>query len=93
MLSFEEDPEPFGKERDSAIQALAREAGVDVIIKTSHTLYPLQQYVSSCSMDHSSLRVFLKKLHPNPVVRGLRGPRGLFQVKHFKLEVERFKLN
>ena len=43
VLSFEEDPEPFGMERDNAIRALAREAKVDVVIRTSHTLYPLQQ--------------------------------------------------
>jgi cryptochrome len=42
-LSFEEDPEPFGKERDSAIQMLAKEAGVEVIMRTSHTLYDLQK--------------------------------------------------
>lgn len=45
-LSFEEDPEPFGKERDGAIQMLAKEAGVEVIVKTSHTLYDLQKCVS-----------------------------------------------
>ena len=44
-LSFEEDPEPFGKERDSAIQMLAKEAGIEVIVRTSHTLYDLQKYV------------------------------------------------
>ena len=42
-LSFEEDPEPFGKERDAAITALAQEAGVDVVVRTSHTLYKLQK--------------------------------------------------
>lgn len=45
-LSFEEDPEPFGKERDGAIQMLAKEAGVEVIVKTSHTLYDLQKIIS-----------------------------------------------
>lgn len=45
-LSFEEDPEPFGKERDAAITALAQETGVDVIVRTSHTLYKLQKIIS-----------------------------------------------
>ncbi|XP_012941094.1 cryptochrome-1 [Aplysia californica] len=38
-LAFEEDPEPYGKERDSAISAMAREFNVQVIAKSSHTLY------------------------------------------------------
>jgi len=43
VLSFEEDPEPFGKSRDAAITALATEVGVKVIKKSSHTLYDLQK--------------------------------------------------
>ncbi len=45
MLSFEEDPEPYGMGRDKTIRALAREAKVDVVVRTSHTLYPLQESV------------------------------------------------
>lgn len=42
-LTFEYDSEPFGKERDAAIKKLAMEAGVEVIVKTSHTLYDLDK--------------------------------------------------
>lgn len=42
-LSHEYDSEPFGKERDAAIQKLATEAGVEVIVRTSHTLYNLDK--------------------------------------------------
>lgn len=42
-LTFTEDTEPFGKERDSAIRMLAREAGIDVMVKRSNTLYDLQE--------------------------------------------------
>ena len=42
-LTFEYDSEPFGKERDAAIKKLAKEAGVEVIVKTSHTLYDLDK--------------------------------------------------
>lgn len=45
VLSFEEDPEPFGRERDAAICALAQEAGVDFTVRTSHTLYPPQKVI------------------------------------------------
>lgn len=38
-LSYEYDSEPFGKERDAAIKKLANEAGVEVTVRISHTLY------------------------------------------------------
>lgn len=38
-LSHEYDSEPFGKELDAAIQKLASESRVEVIVRTSHTLY------------------------------------------------------
>ncbi|KAI1893142.1 hypothetical protein AGOR_G00140870 [Albula goreensis] len=44
-LTFEYDSEPFGKERDAAIKKLAMEAGVEVCIKTSHTLYDLDRVI------------------------------------------------
>lgn len=42
-LTFGEDTLPFGKERDSAIQLLAKEAGIDVIVRPSNTLYDWQE--------------------------------------------------
>ncbi|CAG6021974.1 unnamed protein product [Menidia menidia] len=44
-LTFEYDSEPFGKERDAAIKKLATEAGVEVIVKISHTLYDLDKII------------------------------------------------
>uniref|UniRef100_A0A8C2ZP24 Cryptochrome circadian regulator 3a n=1 Tax=Cyclopterus lumpus TaxID=8103 RepID=A0A8C2ZP24_CYCLU len=44
-LTFEYDSEPFGKERDAAIKKLAMEAEVEVIVKTSHTLYDLDKII------------------------------------------------
>ncbi|KAM9753732.1 cryptochrome-1b [Menidia menidia] len=44
-LSYEQDSEPFGKERDAAIQKLASEAGVEVIVRISHTLYDLDRII------------------------------------------------
>nr|AWY10934.1 non-photoreceptive cryptochrome [Tritonia tetraquetra] len=38
-LAFEEDSEPYGKERDAAISTMAREFHIQVISKSSHTLY------------------------------------------------------
>ena len=42
-LSFEEDPEPFGRERDSVIKSLAKDAGVEVIVRVAHTLYDVKK--------------------------------------------------
>lgn len=42
-LSYEYDSEPFGKERDAAIKKLASEAGVEVTVCISHTLYDLDK--------------------------------------------------
>ncbi|KAF3859329.1 hypothetical protein F7725_021728, partial [Dissostichus mawsoni] len=44
-LSFEYDSEPFGKERDAAIKKLACEAGVEVTVRISHTLYDLDKII------------------------------------------------
>ena len=38
-LSFETDNEPFAAQRDAVVRHLAEEAGVEVVSKTSHTLY------------------------------------------------------
>lgn len=42
FLSFEEDPEPFGRVRDYNITTLCQELGITVIQRVSHTLYDLQ---------------------------------------------------
>uniref|UniRef100_A0A8D0CI62 Cryptochrome-1 n=1 Tax=Scleropages formosus TaxID=113540 RepID=A0A8D0CI62_SCLFO len=44
-LSYEYDSEPFGKERDAAIRKLASEAGVEVVVRISHTLYDLDKII------------------------------------------------
>uniref|UniRef100_A0A8C8DLK2 Cryptochrome-1 n=1 Tax=Oryzias sinensis TaxID=183150 RepID=A0A8C8DLK2_9TELE len=44
-LSYEYDSEPFGKERDAAIKKLASEAGVEVTVRVSHTLYDLDRII------------------------------------------------
>lgn len=51
-LSYEYDSEPFGKERDAAIKKLASEAGVEVTVRISHTLYDLDKYVLCQSSNH-----------------------------------------
>ena len=43
-LSFEEDPEPYGKVRDQNIMAMCKEMGIKVVTEKSHTLYDLNKY-------------------------------------------------
>nr|AFV96168.1 cryptochrome 2 [Talitrus saltator] len=45
VLSFEEDPEPFGRARDASIIGIAQEMGIEVIVRTSHTLYELDKII------------------------------------------------
>ena len=45
-LTFEEDPEPFGRVRDQNIMTMCKEMGIEVISRSSHTLYHPQTQVS-----------------------------------------------
>lgn len=42
-LTFEEDPEPYGRVRDQNIKSKCREVGITVTSRVSHTLYKLDQ--------------------------------------------------
>ena len=42
-LTFEVDTEPYAKERDKKVEALASEMGVKVTKMVSHTLYDTQR--------------------------------------------------
>ncbi|XP_039447538.1 cryptochrome-1-like [Culex pipiens pallens] len=44
-LTFEEDPEPFGKVRDHNISEMCKELNIDVISAVSHTLYKLERII------------------------------------------------
>lgn len=52
-LTFEEDPEPFGKVRDHNISEMCKELNIDVISAVSHTLYKLERLV-----QNGFLRIF-----------------------------------
>lgn len=42
-LTFEEDPEPYGRVRDHNIISKCREVGITVTSRVSHTLYKLDK--------------------------------------------------
>ncbi|KAK0080899.1 hypothetical protein PV326_007934 [Microctonus aethiopoides] len=45
-LTFEEDPEPFGRARDQNISTLCKELGMSVVQMASHTLYQLDEILN-----------------------------------------------
>ncbi|XP_078077522.1 cryptochrome-2-like [Mustelus asterias] len=45
QLTFEYDSEPFGKARDATIMKLAKDAGIEVIVQNSHTLYDVDRII------------------------------------------------
>ncbi|XP_055698934.1 cryptochrome-1 isoform X2 [Phlebotomus papatasi] len=52
-LTFEEDPEPFGRVRDKNISEMCKELSIEVIQKVSHTLYKLENFCSIIEKNSS----------------------------------------
>lgn len=69
-LTFEYDPEPYGKERDGAIIKLAQEFGVETIVRNSHTLYNLDRIIE---MNNNSPPLTFKRFQT--IVSRLELPR------------------
>ncbi|XP_072242827.1 cryptochrome-2 isoform X1 [Leuresthes tenuis] len=69
-LTFENDPEPYGKERDGAIIKMAQEFGVETVIKNSHTLYNLDRIIE---MNNNSPPLTFKRFQT--IVSRLELPR------------------
>uniref|UniRef100_UPI00398F7454 cryptochrome-2-like isoform X2 n=1 Tax=Pristiophorus japonicus TaxID=55135 RepID=UPI00398F7454 len=65
-LTFEYDSEPFGKERDAAIMKLARNAGIEVIVRTSHTLYDVDRIIevngNKTPLTYKRFQTIIKRL-------------------------------
>lgn len=45
-LTYEYDTEPYSLSRDKTVMTLAKESGVEVVYKVSHTLYDTERYRS-----------------------------------------------
>ncbi|XP_042266889.1 cryptochrome-2 [Thunnus maccoyii] len=69
-LSFEYDPEPYGKERDGAIIKMAQEFGVETVVRNSHTLYNLDRIIE---MNNNSPPLTFKRFQT--IVSRLELPR------------------
>ncbi|XP_061825762.1 cryptochrome-2 isoform X1 [Nerophis lumbriciformis] len=69
-LTFEYDPEPYGKERDNAIIKMAQEFGVETVVRNSHTLYNLERIIE---MNNNSPPMTFKRFQT--IVSRLELPR------------------
>ncbi|XP_034541297.1 cryptochrome-2 [Notolabrus celidotus] len=69
-LTFDYDPEPYGKERDGAIIKMAQEFGVETIVRNSHTLYNLDRIIE---MNNNSPPLTFKRFQT--IVSRLELPR------------------
>ncbi|MEQ2277371.1 Cryptochrome-2 [Xenotaenia resolanae] len=69
-LTFEYDPEPYGKERDGAIIKMAQEFGVETVIRNSHTLYSLDRIIE---MNNNNAPLTFKRFQT--IVSRLELPR------------------
>ncbi|KAF3689281.1 Cryptochrome-2 [Channa argus] len=69
-LTFEYDPEPYGKERDGAIIKMAQEFGVETVVRNSHTLYNLDRIIE---MNNNSPPLTFKRFQT--IVSRLELPR------------------
>uniref|UniRef100_A0A8D8Q211 Cryptochrome-1 n=1 Tax=Cacopsylla melanoneura TaxID=428564 RepID=A0A8D8Q211_9HEMI len=86
-LTFEEDPEPFGKVRDQNIMTLCKGLNIEVVSRISHTLYDLDQIIEKnggkSPLTYHQFQSIVAKLNPpNPaeasvtplIVRGALTP-------------------
>ncbi|KAG5837827.1 hypothetical protein ANANG_G00217150 [Anguilla anguilla] len=85
-LTFEYDSEPFGKERDAAIKKLAMEAGVEVCVKTSHTLYDLDRVIElnggQPPLTYKRFQTLISRMDPPSPLQVRRALAGRARVRH-----------
>lgn len=51
-LTYEYDTEPYSLSRDRTVTTLAKESGVEVLYRVSHTLYDIERYLSYTIWPH-----------------------------------------
>ncbi|XP_039765493.1 cryptochrome-1-like isoform X1 [Pararge aegeria] len=70
-LTFEEDPEPFGRVRDHNIIAKCREVGITVTSRVSHTLYKLDDIIDrnggKAPLTYHQFQALVASMPPPPL--------------------------
>ncbi|KAL4704997.1 hypothetical protein ACJJTC_009785 [Scirpophaga incertulas] len=69
-LTFEEDPEPYGRVRDHNIMSKCREVGITVVSQVSHTLYILDKIIErnggKAPLTYHQFQALIASLPPPP---------------------------
>ncbi|XP_072936024.1 cryptochrome-1-like isoform X2 [Epargyreus clarus] len=69
-LTFEEDPEPYGRVRDHNIMTKCREVGINVISCVSHTLYKLDKIIErnggKAPLTYHQFQALIASMPPPP---------------------------
>ncbi|CAG5018070.1 unnamed protein product [Parnassius apollo] len=69
-LTFEEDPEPFGRIRDKNIMTKCHEIGISVISRVSHTLYKLDKIIEcnggKAPLTYHQFQAIIASMPPPP---------------------------
>ncbi|CAI5645935.1 unnamed protein product [Oreochromis niloticus] len=67
-LTYEYDTEPYSLQRDSKVTSLAKEHGVEVIYKVSHTLYNIDRIIEENNgkppLTYTKLQAIVKTIGP-----------------------------
>lgn len=70
VLTFEEDPEPFGRVRDYNVAKICKELNITVIQKSSHTLYYLQDIIDrnggKAPLTYHQFQAIIASMDPPP---------------------------
>ncbi|XP_013166823.1 PREDICTED: cryptochrome-1-like isoform X2 [Papilio xuthus] len=69
-LTFEEDPEPYGRVRDHNIMTKCREVGISVVSRVSHTLYKLDKIIErnggKAPLTYHQFQALIASMPPPP---------------------------
>ncbi|XP_023940173.2 cryptochrome-1 isoform X2 [Bicyclus anynana] len=69
-LTFEEDPEPYGRVRDHNIMTKCRDVGISVTSKVSHTLYQLDEIIErnggKAPLTYHQFQALIASMPPPP---------------------------
>ncbi|XP_063393633.1 cryptochrome-1-like [Cydia fagiglandana] len=70
VLTFEEDPEPYGRVRDHNIMSKCREVGITVMSRVSHTLFKLDKIIErnggKAPLTYHQFQALIASMPPPP---------------------------
>ncbi|XP_045542558.1 cryptochrome-1 [Papilio machaon] len=80
-LTFEEDPEPYGRVRDHNIMMKCRDVGINVVSRVSHTLYKLDKIIElnggKAPLTYHQFQALIASMPPPPAAEATISPHTL----------------